>query len=436
MDRKPEKHPHFSVGTWAAVLATFLLLLLTFLFYRAITERKTADPPDIVEELLSGREETMLPEAAEIPEETEEPAFMPETVPAAETAAPEEKNPQEMPSGFTLAVGGTVNVSRAIREFAREGSRYDFSTCFMGLGSRITDADLTLCTLETAADDQKPYDSVNAPSALLDALADEKIDFVSLGTEHMLDKGYDSLDVTLSELNLRSITGLGVRQEAGTLPGMVLTVGGIRTAILAYTYGLSDEGIAATKSDRRGTAPLLSNEKQVMQDIAKVRADGAEVVILLVHWGMKNRPDTPESVRALAERLAAAGADLIVGTHPSVVQSVEEIRAKRTDGLTRSTIVAYSLGNLLTDARTEESAAGMFLRCGFQKDQKTGVVSVSELSAVPIYVARQEEEGTDSWRVVEADNEASLSGLEAEERAAAQRAAALVKNAMSGVQTP
>ena len=170
----------------------------------------------------------------------------------------------------------------------------------------------------------------------------------------------------------------------------------------------------------------------MVADIATARTLGADIVVLLPHWGVKNRSDTPESVRALAGRLASAGADVILGAHSGVVQGVERLMTRRADGREAETLVCYSLGNLLTDARAEENAAGLVLRIPIAYDTATRSVSLGEEQVIPTYVACQEEDGQSVWRVVEAENEAALSGLVEEERAAALRAARRVRRVTEG----
>ena len=351
------------------------------------------------------------------------------TPPAAPVAAATPK-PEAPESAFTIAAAGAVSTGRSILEFAQERGGYDFSTVFLGFGPALQGADLSLCTLETMTDDRQAYGSANAPAALLDALRGSGFGLLSLATERMLDEGYDGLDVTQLEMTRRALMASGVR-EAGELPGCILSLGGIRTAILAYTYGLSEEGAARTGGDPRGEAPLLAEEEMV-RDIVRARASGAEAVVLLLHWGVKNRDDVPPSVEALAHRLAAAGADIILGTHPGIVQRGSLVKVTRSDGLMYDALICYSLGCLLSEARSEENAAGAVLRISAAYDRTRRRLRFQGIELVPTYVARQEEEGKTAWRIVEAESEAALSALNAGEQEAARRAALRVRAAYEG----
>ena len=414
-----------TTGTRIALALTAVLLFsvtaLFFALYRGGGE-------DAESRLNALREEGRLSSAGAAlptpPAETESPAVSgtggPSPSPGGGTPA--------VPGGirsFTLAAAGSVSAPRAIREAARGRASFDFSTVFLGFGASLKDADLALCTLETLTDGGQPYDGANAPEALLDALKTAGFTLVSLATEHLLDKGYSGLDVTLSSLTSRGIESVGVR-EPGEIPGTILRLSGVQTAVLGYTYGLGE-----ASGGGQEFVPLLS-EEEIRKDIVRVRSEGAEAVVLLLHWGVKNRAEPPDSIRALAVRLAEAGADVILGAHSGVVQSCETLKVTRADGRSYEAFVCYSLGSLLSDARSEENAAGVVLRLPMEYDPDRRLLHFGPYSATPTYMARQEEEGKTAWRLVEADSDAALSALTDEQRESAFRSAARIRSVIPG----
>ena len=412
-------------GTKAAlVMITALLLSVAALFivlYQGGGEDAETRLSALQKEGRLSSAETLLPtppgtDAYSVPAATPAPAGSPE-------------EPEKGTRGFILTAAGAVSAPRAIREAARGRSAFDFSTAFLGFGASLKEADLALCTLETLTDDGQPYDAANAPESLLDAMKTAGFTLVSLATEHLLDKGYEGLDVTRAGLMSRGMESVGVRDK-GEYPGTILRLAGVNAAVLGYTYGLDEAGTGATRGDERGAAPLLT-EEEICRDIVKVRSEGAEAVILLLHWGVKNRADPPESIRALARRLAEAGADVILGAHPGVVQPCELLTVKRADGRVCEAFVCYSLGCLLSDARSEEGAAGAVLRIPVEYDQDLRLLHFGRAAAVPTYMARQEEEGRTVWRLVEADSESALSALTAGQKEAAYRAAARIRSVFS-----
>ena len=216
------KGARFSRGTLLALIAAVAVLLLSAVFLWMVSGSPTAPVRPAAEETAEPAA-TAQP-AADRPETPTPPAGSPQP----ETTA----LPQR--AGFTLAAAGTLNVPRSIREFAQGAGHYDFSTLFLGLGASLSDADLSVATLETLTDATQPYDAVNAPPEFLDALRALGLDALCLGSEHALDKGYEGLDHTLSEFVSRGIDAVGVRR-GGDFPGTMIGIRGNRVALLGCT---------------------------------------------------------------------------------------------------------------------------------------------------------------------------------------------------------
>lgn len=385
-------------------------------------------------------ERTMLP-ARRISETTAKPLSQTatagqETTAAVETPAATAPTATDAPAreqtvrSFTLAVAGTIYAPKAVRSGTQtETGEYDFAPVFAGLGDMLSGADLAIATMETlTAGEEKGYGNYNAPVQLIDALRRCGVDVVSLGTERALDKGYEGLRITTGELTARGIMHAGVQMEdERTTRTDLIGIQGIQVAVLAYTYGLSDEGKASATPDEQNVVATLDTQRMV-QEIRQARADGANVVIVLPHWGTKNKQETPEELCAMAQTLAQAGADVILGTHPNVVQGTERLSVTRADGLEYDTVVCYSLGSLLTDARTEENTAGMVAQLRISYDPATRRVSLGTLACLPVYIARQKDDGQNVYRVIDVENAQALSSLDAGEQEAARRAAERVRD--------
>ena len=373
--------------------------------------------------LMSEAESAIL-RAGEMPKASRNTAIPP-SAQAEATSAPR----SYAQTTFTLAAAGTINAPKAVNSGAlSENGEYDFTKTFEGLGDVLLEADLALATLETAtAGEKKGYGSYNAPAQLLQALRERGIDLLSLSTEHALDKGYDGLEITMSELTAHGIAYTGVaRASAAAGSTDLIGIGGVQVAVLGYTYGLSSEGKAAA-AESEWTAVKQMDMARMEQDIRQARADGANVVIVMPHWGTKNKLETPEEMKTMARALAKAGADVILGTHPNVVQGTERLTVTRADGLEYETVVCYSLGALLSDARTEENTAGMIAHLQITYDPQTRRVSLGTLACSPVYIAMQKEEGETVFRVIDAENAQAMRRLTGEEQANAQHAAQRVR---------
>ena len=127
-------------------------------------------------------------------------------------------------------------------------------------------------------------------------------------------------------------------------------------------------------------------------------------------------------------RMAEAGADIILGTHPNVVLETERLRVTRADGLDYETVVCYSLGSLLTDAHAAENTAGMIAHLSVTYDPAVRCATLGELVCTPVYIARDRVDTATMYRVLDTDNMAALSALSAQEQRAAQEAAQAVRD--------
>lgn len=420
-----------SLGTVIMLLLTVAVVagccvFLAFIGGEDAYERTSSLLEQLAQREAAAADSTLAPSAREAASATAAPVAQTPVPTAAPSPVPEA-------STFTLAAAGTVYAPKAVRQCAQEsGDHYDFTQVFAGLGDALSRADLTVMTLETTtAGQEKGYGNYNTPPQILDALRDSGVDLVALATERALDKGYEGLEITLSELTTRGMASTGVSLQGGN-SGTVMNIGGVQVALLAYTYGLSDEGKEKSQADERGAVAMIDTEAMV-EDIVSARVNGADVVVVLPHWGTKNKQETPDNVRALARTLAEAGADVILGTHPNVVQGTERLSVTRSDGLTYESIVCYSLGSMLTDARTPENTAGMIAQLEITYDPVTRRTSLGELQITPVYIARQREDNQNVYRVVDAGNAQAVSALSPQEQAAAQEAAQLVSK-MTGQQ--
>lgn len=331
-------------------------------------------------------------------------------------------------ASFILTAAGTVCAPRAVRIGAQDDEGFDFKPVFQGLGDLISGSDLTLATLETlVAEDESGYGIYNAPPQLLDGLRSLGIGVLSLATEHVLDKGYVGLELTQREMAWRSMIGIGANAAGQTEDALMLEVNGVQVAVLAYAYGLSDEGREQTAGDPRGALNVIDEDRMV-RAIVNARLAGANAVIVMPHWGAKNREETPQDVRLLARSLAEAGADVILGTHPNVVQGTERMIVTRSDGLEYETVVCYSLGCLLTDAREVANTAGMIARLQIDYEPNTRRIKLGELVCEPVYIACEQEDNGSVYRVVDAGSQMHIATLDYTQKEEAARAAQTVRD--------
>jgi hypothetical protein len=177
--------------------------------------------------------------------------------------------------------------------------------------------------------------SLRGSTAWAHALRRYGIGMVSLANNHSMDYGEEGLASTIAALDAAGIVHVGAGPSAAAArAGRLLTIRGRTVALLARTAVFVAAPTAA--SDTAGGVALL-DEEETLRAIIELRAR-ADVVILLIHWGVEEYLYPSPGQRRLAAKLAEAGVDAVVGHHPHVIQGWESIS---------NTIVLYSLGNFV-----------------------------------------------------------------------------------------
>lgn len=287
--------------------------------------------------------------------------------------------PFSLTDEWTLAAGGDVNLDRSVYvkavkwnygpDFPWSGGRASiggYECCGLegetlavaratgdtgALARRFSGADLALVNLEGSA----PDDFVYRPNslvftfdpALLGGLRDAGIDAVSLANNHIRNGGDQGVIDTCTNLDAIGIahTGAGASVAAARAPAW-LTAGGLRIAMLAYSaVGRSNWATAA----HPGAAPL--DVVSAAEDIRAARAAGADIVIVMPHWGQEYSYLLSSEQKSEAAALVAAGADLVLGSHSHWVGAIQSI--DRPQG---PAFVDYSLGDLLFDLNHDMQA--------------------------------------------------------------------------------
>ena len=340
--------------------------------------------------------------AADLPEEPE-PTAAPTSTPVP-TATP-------VPGGtVTLTLGGSINIDDAVRKSAyySESKKYDF-TEIMALLRDEMDADLTLVTLENLTWDAEKVSALNAPSTVMDMLKQAGVDLVALGHSKAYDEGEEALQATIAAARERGLTTLGAydsQKDADTL--RMLTVDHVDVAFLHYTEDLSTTGKKAMNQSGAEYAVSLMLDGGVpnamFNDIAQARAAGADVVIVSLNWGKVSASKPTKDQEELAQQLADAGADVIIGAGSRVVQPITWLTSRKDDGSIRHTLCAWSLGSLLNESRKDGNVVGMLLQLQISFDGDS--ISFEKVCYTPTYIWRYKQDGQYQYRIAVSDQPA------------------------------
>lgn len=301
------------------------------LFGCAKTETASADNT-VTEESVFNTTETITVE-------------MPETVqvPSEQLADP--------PPEYKIIMVGDILLHTPVEEscLQPDGS-YDYDSLFSHTKEEIAAADLALVNQEVIIGGADlgitGYPSFNADFSLCDSLAGAGFDIICHATNHAMDKGRKGL-INCAKYwreNYPQITVLGIHDTADTSTScgaepVILDLLDMKIAVLNYTYGTN--GIQLP--DDMPYAVDLLNEEQVAADIQRAE-ELADFTIVCPHWGTEYRLTSDASQEKWTKIFAENGADLILGTHPHVIEPIEWVIDEESD---HEMLVYYSLGNFV-----------------------------------------------------------------------------------------
>jgi len=272
---------------------------------------------------------------------------------------------------------------------------YDYRPIFAPIKPYIEAADLAYICFEIHAGGDaigpRGWPSFNTTEAMIDAVEDAGFNLIGSATNHAYDWGHDALTNSALLWEQRNVLFAGTASsEEKAQEIKTIERNGIVFSLLSYTYGVNGY-------QEWEIAPYAVNymhEDQIVSDITQARRH-SDVVLVALHWGTEYYAGADERQLHLAQVIANAGADVILGSHPHVIGPLEWVEG--TSG--NKTLVAYSLGNFLSrhDLAEPMNELGGMLSCDFVKDeagvrienvQWTPVVNHSEEGAFAVYVLK------------------------------------------------
>jgi poly-gamma-glutamate synthesis protein (capsule biosynthesis protein) len=268
---------------------------------------------------------------------------------------------------------------------------YNFDPIFSNVKDYITASDLAICNSETSyLQDQSNftgYPCFNSPTALLTSLKNTGFDILTSAHNHSLDQGVQGVNSTFTAISNFGFDVLGIKNDSKDKNYIIKDLNGIKVGITDYTYSETDDlgnktlnGIPIPKElegrinvfDFSHIEEDLENMKSTLQSM---KNDGAEFSIFYIHWGNEYELLPSSDQENLASVLNSYGLDVILGSHPHVVQPIRTI-TNEVSG--KKTLVCYSLGNFISNQRAEtmgnvRSEDGLMVKLYIYKDSENNV---------------------------------------------------------------
>ena len=274
--------------------------------------------------------------------------------------------PQE--EATIVFAGDAMQHKSQLENASRGGGVYDYSETFAEIAPWVQSADYAVVNLETTLGDHNfsGFPMFCTPDSYASALKDAGFDLFLNANNHTLDRRDNGLRRTVRVLDSLGVAHTGTYTDAAarnaSVP-LVRDINGFKVAFLNYTYGTN--GI-----DIHGNVVVdYIDRKKMTADIKSARSAGAELVVVLPHWGIEYELTERAPQRELAKFMLDNGADAVIGGHPHVIQPMH----RTGDGA-----VVYSMGNFVSGMRTTDTRGGAMVSMHIKRD-KAGKAVIDDM---------------------------------------------------------
>lgn len=318
-------------------------------------------------------------------------------------------NTKEENYSIKLLMVGDNLINDKIYNTMKTNDTYDFKPIYTYIKEINKDYDLAYYNQETILGGSSigvsSYPAFNSPYEVGDATIDAGFNLVSLATNHTLDRGeqaiINSRNYWNSKDNVLAVGSYSSNEEKDKI--QILKKNNITYTMLNYTYGTNGIKVPSNKEYLVNVWPCTGNDPStdtkyqeykntVKEDIEKVR-DKVDLLIVAIHWGIEYKYTPNEYQKDMASYLASLGVNIIIGTHPHVVEPITYID---------NTLVIYSLGNFVSAQDTVEdynTRVGLLSTITINKDSNNNI-SLSDLNNELIFTT----DSSNSYKVIPFSN--------------------------------
>jgi len=269
---------------------------------------------------------------------------------------------------------------------------YDYSECFQYVKHEIESADIAVANFETtlAGPPYHGYPNFCAPDKFLVDCMDAGFDIMLTANNHTCDRRQAGLERTIRVMDSAGIQHIGTYSDTASFEQnypLLVEKNGFRIAMLNYTYAINGATVHAPN-----IVNLIDTAK-ISVDIEKAESMEPDAIIAFMHWGEEYQLHPTISQKVLADWLFGKGVTHIIGGHPHVVEPIEV----RTDSITgEKHILAYSLGNFISNNTRQNTYCGMTIRLDLEKDS---TVRISNCDYSLFFVTQPPNNGHNQFRI-------------------------------------
>lgn len=331
----------------------------------------------------------------------------PEIIPVPSPEPTPEPTPEPPKTAVLMSAGDCVlHETFQYSAYLPEENRYDFYSIFSPIEEYLSESDVSIISFESAAtnkrNDYSGYPLFNCPPEIFDTFKYVGFDIVNNSNNHQLDRKLTGMFETRDNIKSRGLDVLGV-YDGEEQRYLVKEANGIRIGIMAYTYSCNMNELALTEEQRYKHLALIDRER-IQKELADME-ENVDVSVVCMHWGVEYRQQPTEEQKQLARDMISWGADVILGSHPHVVEPSEMIEHNG-----EQKYVIYSMGNFVSNQRRgasgypltnkERAEDSMLVKVQFEKNPETGKTIIREVTHIPTWLWRYLENGVYRFRII------------------------------------
>lgn len=280
-------------------------------------------------------------------------------------ASVKEQPPFEEFNLTIMAVGDNLMHMGVVNTGKQEDGSLDYSCLYDGIAPFMANSDIKIINQETILGGNERgfsgFPQFNSPIEVGESQARVGFNVVLQASNHTADQGVSGMDYCTAFWKTHPEAHMiGLHDPSEENPYTVLDIKGVKVAVLNYTYGPNYEVVSkevalrmnllCNRNEKTGQMDYTTLNPQVPEDIKRAKAE-ADIVVVCPHWGTEYQTSPSSYQRNFAQQMTDAGADVIIGTHPHVVQPVEEIVSENG----HRCLCYYSLGNYVSTQKNRDS---------------------------------------------------------------------------------
>ena len=354
-------------------------------------------------------------------------ARAPGNSPAASAAADRTDAPAETRRA-ELSAAGIFALGKNLRQscYAADTKVYDFTELLSLLKTTLR-SDVSTVFLENLLMDDTKVSDLIVPASAADAMTAAGFQLGLCGFSRAWERKAEGIASTALALRERGITPLGTAEGEGEARYVIQDVNGIRIALAQYTADVSSTVRKNMKKAGSDWAVPEADPEIIAADLTAARAAGADFTVVFLHWGKVGATKPDKTQTALAQQIADAGADVIIGAGSRTVQPAEYLTAG--DG--RQVLCAWSLGTLMSDDRnTASRIGGMILHLTLEGDA-AGTVRLVQAAYTPTYVWKYRQDSKYYYKCLAA-NQTPPDGMDSEQTRLMEKTLQAAQKALEG----